>query len=180
MKESVSMNFVGMLIVIGSAFLLSSIDAFTGRTAFQSALHCQQSSSALNYCALKNVAKKESFNPRTSNQQTNNFLSVRKTQSSTFVPTTVQLDEFSLQSTVASISDSHNDKSGWLSKILPPRNELRKLIPLALMFFCILFSYTILRDTKDVLMVTAPKSGAEVIPFVKTYCNLPIAIVRTQ
>jgi len=26
----------------------------------------------------------------------------------------------------------------------------------------ILFNYTILRDTKDVLMVTAPKSGAEV------------------
>jgi hypothetical protein len=46
------------------------------------------------------------------------------------------------------------------------------------MFFCILFNYTILRDTKDVLMVTAPKSGAEVIPFLKTYVNLPAAIVR--
>ena len=45
------------------------------------------------------------------------------------------------------------------------------------MFFCILFNYTILRDTKDVLMVTAYKSGAEVIPFIKTYCNLPAAIV---
>lgn len=46
------------------------------------------------------------------------------------------------------------------------------------MFFCILFNYTILRDTKDVLLLTAPKSGAEVIPFIKTYCNLPAAIVR--
>jgi AAA family ATP:ADP antiporter len=46
-----------------------------------------------------------------------------------------------------------------------------------MMFFCILFNYTILRDTKDVLMVTAPKSGAEVIPFIKTYVNLPTAIV---
>jgi ATP/ADP translocase len=27
-------------------------------------------------------------------------------------------------------------------------------------------------------MVTAPKSGAEVIPFIKTYVNLPAAIVR--
>ena len=44
------------------------------------------------------------------------------------------------------------------------------------MFFCILFNYTILRDTKDVLMITAPKSGAEVIPFIKTYVNLPTAI----
>ena len=59
---------------------------------------------------------------------------------------------------------------------MPPANERKKLLPLALMFFCILFNYTILRDTKDVLMVTAPKSGAEVIPFIKTYVNLPVAI----
>ncbi|KAJ0613621.1 putative ADP/ATP carrier protein, bacteria [Helianthus annuus] len=31
---------------------------------------------------------------------------------------------------------------------------LKKIIPLGLMFFCILFNYTILRDTKDVLVVT--------------------------
>ena len=64
-----------------------------------------------------------------------------------------------------------------LKGMIPPANERKKLIPLALMFFCILFNYTILRDTKDVLMVTAPKSGAEVIPFIKTYVNLPTAIV---
>ena len=28
-------------------------------------------------------------------------------------------------------------------------------------------------------MVTAPKSGAEVIPFIKTYVNLPAAIVSS-
>ena len=57
-------------------------------------------------------------------------------------------------------------KGGILSKmkaIVPPASERQKLVPLALMFFCILFNYTILRDTKDVLMITAPKSGAEVI-----------------
>ena len=57
-------------------------------------------------------------------------------------------------------------KGGILSKvkaIVPPASERQKLVPLAIMFFCILFNYTILRDTKDVLMVTAPKSGAEVI-----------------
>jgi AAA family ATP:ADP antiporter len=71
------------------------------------------------------------------------------------------------------------EKQNILQKIksaIPPANERKKLIPLALMFFCILFNYTILRDTKDVLMVTAPKSGAEVIPFIKTYVNLPAAI----
>jgi AAA family ATP:ADP antiporter len=66
-----------------------------------------------------------------------------------------------------------------LKSMLPPAAERQKLLPLALMFFCILFNYTILRDTKDVLMVTAPKSGAEVIPFLKTYVNLPTAIAFT-
>jgi AAA family ATP:ADP antiporter len=70
-------------------------------------------------------------------------------------------------------------KKSFLEKIkskIPPANERKKLVPLAMMFFFILFNYTILRDTKDVLMVTAKKSGAEVIPFIKTYVNLPTAI----
>jgi hypothetical protein len=53
---------------------------------------------------------------------------------------------------------------------------VKKLLPLGIMLFFMLFSYTILRDTKDVLVVTAPKSGAEIIPFLKTYVNLPVAI----
>merc|ERR1719387_2930465 len=43
--------------------------------------------------------------------------------------------------------------------------EAKKIVPLGMMFFCILFNYTILRDTKDVLVVTAPGAGAEIIPF---------------
>jgi len=76
--------------------------------------------------------------------------------------------------------DEDSPKKGFMNKLmakLPPAAERQKLFPLALMFFCILFNYTILRDTKDVLMITAPKSGAEVIPFIKTYFNLPVAIV---
>jgi ATP:ADP antiporter, AAA family len=75
-----------------------------------------------------------------------------------------------------------NEKRGFVQGIkalIPTKSERQKLIPLAVMFFCILFNYTILRDTKDVLMVTAPKSGAEVIPFIKTYVNLPAAILFT-
>jgi TLC ATP/ADP transporter len=89
-------------------------------------------------------------------------------------------DEGGLASSSTS-STTTAGKKGVLSRIasiLPPKEERQKLGPLALMFFCILFNYTILRDTKDVLMVTAPKSGAEVIPFLKTYVNLPAAIVR--
>ncbi|XP_072983857.1 plastidic ATP/ADP-transporter-like [Typha latifolia] len=53
---------------------------------------------------------------------------------------------------------------------------LKKIIPLGVMFFCILFNYTILRDTKDVLVVTAKGSSAEIIPFLKTWVNLPMAV----
>jgi ATP/ADP translocase len=53
---------------------------------------------------------------------------------------------------------------------------IKKILPQTLMMFFILFNYTILRDTKDVLVVTAPKSGAEIIPFLKTYVQLPAAI----
>lgn len=55
-------------------------------------------------------------------------------------------------------------------------DTLKKIIPLGLMFFCILFNYTILRDTKDVLVVTARGSSAEIIPFLKTWVNLPMAV----
>ncbi|GAB2228147.1 hypothetical protein Droror1_Dr00009977 [Drosera rotundifolia] len=55
-------------------------------------------------------------------------------------------------------------------------STLKKIIPLGLMFFCILFNYTILRDTKDVLVVTAKGSSAEIIPFLKTWVNLPMAV----
>lgn len=55
-------------------------------------------------------------------------------------------------------------------------NTLKKIVPLGMMFFCILFNYTILRDTKDVLVVTAKGSSAEIIPFLKTWVNLPMAI----
>ncbi len=57
-----------------------------------------------------------------------------------------------------------------------PQKTMKKLLPLGAMLFFILFNYTILRDTKDVLVVTAPNSGAEIIPFLKTYVNLPSAL----
>ena len=44
-------------------------------------------------------------------------------------------------------------------------HELKKVIPMFLMFFCISFNYTILRDTKDTLVVGS--SGAETIAFLK-------------
>lgn len=53
--------------------------------------------------------------------------------------------------------------------------ELKKLLPMFFMFFFISFNYTILRDTKDTLIVTA--AGAEAIPFLKTFGVVPAAIL---
>lgn len=54
--------------------------------------------------------------------------------------------------------------------------ELKKIVPLLMMFFCVIFNYTILRDMKDALVVTAPGSGAEIIPFLKVYGVIPMAV----
>lgn len=53
--------------------------------------------------------------------------------------------------------------------------ELKKLLPMFVMFMCISFNYTILRDTKDTLIVTS--SGAETIPFLKVWGVVPCAIL---
>ena len=66
---------------------------------------------------------------------------------------------------------------GKLRSILWPVHtyELKKLLPMLLMAFCISFNYTILRDTKDTLIVTA--SSAEAIPFLKLWAVVPSAII---
>lgn len=55
--------------------------------------------------------------------------------------------------------------------------ELKKVLPMLLMFFFISFNYTVLRDTKDTLVVTAPGSGAEAIPFIKVWLVVPAAVL---
>ena len=59
------------------------------------------------------------------------------------------------------------------------RSELKKFVPLLAMFFCIAFNYNLLRSIKDTLLVTAPESGAEAIPFIKVWAILPMAILFT-
>lgn len=66
----------------------------------------------------------------------------------------------------------------WRSIFWPIHTyELKKLIPMLLLFFLILFNYTVLRDTKDTLVVTASGSGAEAIPFLKVWGVLPSAVL---
>lgn len=57
--------------------------------------------------------------------------------------------------------------------------ELKKLIPMLLIFFFISFDYNVLRTLKDSLLVTAKSSGAEVIPFVKVWAMFPGAVLMT-
>lgn len=47
------------------------------------------------------------------------------------------------------------------------------------MFFLISFNYNALRAYKDSMVVTAPHSGAEAIPFIKVWAILPAAILLT-
>ncbi len=70
---------------------------------------------------------------------------------------------------------------GRLRSFLWPihRHELAKFIPMLLIFFLICFNYNILRATKDALIVTAPSSGAEAIPFIKVWAILPSALLMT-
>lgn len=55
--------------------------------------------------------------------------------------------------------------------------EMKKFLPMGGMMFFILFNYTILRDTKDSLVITAPGGGAAVLPFLKLGLVLPASVL---
>lgn len=66
--------------------------------------------------------------------------------------------------------------TGWRAALWPIYGfELKKFLPLAFIMFCLLFNYTILRDTKDTLVVNSAGAGA--ITFLKLYCVTPAAIL---
>lgn len=60
------------------------------------------------------------------------------------------------------------DFSGWRKLLWPIHTfEIKKFLPMGIMMFCILFIYTVLRDTKDAILVNAPGAGAESLAFAK-------------
>jgi AAA family ATP:ADP antiporter len=80
--------------------------------------------------------------------------------------------------TVKEDSSSEATFKGLRGIFWPIHNfELKKFLPMGLMMMCILFNYTILRDTKDTLMVNAPGGGAECLSFLKLYGVTPAAIL---
>jgi AAA family ATP:ADP antiporter len=58
-------------------------------------------------------------------------------------------------------------------------SELKKFVPMLLLFFLLTFDYNILRIMKDTIVVTARDSGAEVIPFIKVWVMFPGSILMT-
>lgn len=66
-----------------------------------------------------------------------------------------------------------------VKKLLWPveAHETKKVLALSIMMLFTLFNYTILRDAKDGLIVTAPGAGAESISFLKLYGSLSFAVI---
>lgn len=75
------------------------------------------------------------------------------------------------------MSESATPEFGkWRSRLWPVHSyELKKVLPMFFLFFFISFNYTILRDTKDTLIVT--NAGAEAIPFLKFWGVVPSAVI---
>jgi AAA family ATP:ADP antiporter len=76
--------------------------------------------------------------------------------------------------------NTHQELGRFRSWFFPVyRNEIKLFIPLLLIFFFICFDYNILRAAKDSLVVTARSAGAEILPFMKVWVVLPMALVMT-
>jgi len=79
------------------------------------------------------------------------------------------------------MQQANNQTFGTIRSYVWPihRFELKKLMPMFFMLFFVCFNYTVLRNLKDALVITAKSSGAEVIPFIKVWVMLPAAILST-
>lgn len=70
---------------------------------------------------------------------------------------------------------------GLLRSVFWPvhRSELKKVLSMLILLFLICVSYSVLRNLKDAVILTAKHSGAEVIPFIKVWGIFPAAIGAT-
>ncbi|NGX39916.1 MAG: ADP,ATP carrier protein 1 [Chlamydiae bacterium] len=68
----------------------------------------------------------------------------------------------------------------WRSLAWPiHRSEVKKVLSMLLLMGLLCICYSILRNIKDTIILTAKASGAEVIPFIKVWGILPGAIAAT-
>jgi AAA family ATP:ADP antiporter len=59
------------------------------------------------------------------------------------------------------------------------KNEYAKFLPMLVIYSLIVFNYSLLKTTKDALIVTAEHSGAATISFIKVWAILPMALLST-
>ena len=68
---------------------------------------------------------------------------------------------------------------GLLRSIFWPvhRSEVKKVVSMLVLLFLLCVCYSVLRNLKDTLILTAKHSGAEVIPFIKVWGILPASFL---
>lgn len=77
-------------------------------------------------------------------------------------------------------SKANTEFSRWRSFFWPiHRWEIKKFVPLLILYALICFNYSLLKAAKDALVITAPGSGAVAIPFIKIWAILPMALLVT-
>ncbi|MCP5505416.1 MAG: NTP/NDP exchange transporter [Chlamydiales bacterium] len=75
---------------------------------------------------------------------------------------------------------SSGEFSRWRTFLWPiHRHEIKKFIPLLILYALICFNYSLLKAAKDALVITANSSGAAVLPFIKVWVILPMALLVT-
>lgn len=77
-------------------------------------------------------------------------------------------------------SPTQTEFSLWRSFLWPiHQREVKRFLPLLVIYALICLNYGILKAAKDALVITAPGSGAEAIPFIKVWAILPMALLVT-
>jgi len=77
-------------------------------------------------------------------------------------------------------SKGSEEFSRWRLYLWPiHRREIKKFVPLLILYALICFNYSLLKAAKDALVITANSSGAAVIPFIKIWAILPMALLVT-
>ena len=75
--------------------------------------------------------------------------------------------------------DKEESSFGPIRSILWPihRSETKKVLSMLFLFFLLCISYSLLRNLKDTVILTANSSGAAVLPFLKVYGMLPAVFI---
>lgn len=75
---------------------------------------------------------------------------------------------------------SSEEFSRWRSYLWPiHRREIKKFVPLLILYALICFNYSLLKAAKDALVITGSSAGAGVVPFIKIWAILPMALLVT-